>query len=269
MSSQSNRKLIVFSDLDGTLLDHDSYRWDDAMNALQLLEKQNIPVIFNTSKTLREVREIQETTGIRHPFISENGMVTSIPAGYFPDIEKDTHLVHGLPYKGIRRLLNKLRLEYGFEFTGFGDCDKSTVAELTGLLPFEAAYACDRKASEPLIWRDSDAALVQFKYLLQKEGLNLTRGGRFYHVSGNGNKGMAARKLLERFRACDPDYSWVSIGLGDGLNDLPMLEVVDYPVLVRAEHHSVPDTSHLSSIFYTTGTGPRGWNEAITRLLTN
>ena len=269
MSSNTNRKLIVFTDLDGTLLDHESYRWDDAMQALQLLEEQDIPVIFNTSKTIREVREIQETTGIRHPFISENGMVTSIPAGYFQDIEKDTHLVHGLPYKSIRRLLSQLRLEYGFEFTGFGDCNRVQVAELTGLLPFEAAYACDRKASEPVIWQDSDVALVQFEHLLQNEGLSLTRGGRFHHVSGKGNKGLAAKKLLERFRAWNPGCQWMSIGLGDGINDLPMLEVVDYPVLVRAEHYSVPDTSHLSSVFHTAGTGPRGWNEAITRLLTN
>lgn len=261
-------KFIVFTDLDGTLLDHDSYCWHEAQDALQLLKEREIPVIFNTSKTISEVRELQDQLSVRHPFITENGMVISIPAGYFPDTEKDTHLFHGKPYKAIRLALNKLRREHGFEFTGFGDCSRAQVAELTELLPFEAANACDRKASEPLLWQGSEHALMRFEQLLREEGLYLTRGGRFYHVSGKGDKGLAATRLLQYFNQHFPDYEWVSIGLGDGLNDLPMLEMVKHPVLIHSSHSAAPDISHLQTIQKTTTMGSRGWNEAIIRLLT-
>ena len=265
--SNRKQKYIVFTDLDGTLLDHESYCWHEAENALQLLKELEVPIIFNTSKTMREVRELQEQLSVRHPFITENGMVTSIPAGYFPGVDKDTHLFHGKPYKTVRRILTSLRNNHGFEFVGFGDCSPAQIAEFSGLLPFEASYASDRKASEPIIWQDSDKGLNFFEQLLRDEGLYLTRGGRFYHVSGKGNKGLAVQRLLERFETHFPDYEWISIGLGDGLNDLPMLEVVNYPVLIRSDHGSAPDISHLSYILETTHTGSRGWNEAITRLL--
>ena len=48
-------RLIVFTDLDGTLLDHDDYSFEAARPALAKLETLNIPVILTTSKTATEV----------------------------------------------------------------------------------------------------------------------------------------------------------------------------------------------------------------------
>ena len=266
MSSLS-RRFIVFTDLDGSLLDHDSYQWDEALEVLRLLEERNIPVIFNTSKTISEVRDLQKKMRLRHPFITENGMVTSIPSAYFPDVEKDTHFFHGIPYKQVRRILSTLRREQGFDFIGFGDCDPERIAVLAGLKPMEATFASERKASEPILWQDSEDALTLFETLLGQEGLYLTRGGRFYHVSGKGNKGLATERLLGQFKQHETGVKWISIGLGDSLNDLPMLESVNYPVLIRSDHGVSPDIRHLDSVLVTENTGSRGWKEAINRLV--
>ncbi|WP_299732526.1 HAD-IIB family hydrolase [uncultured Endozoicomonas sp.] len=265
----NGEKWLVFTDLDGTLLDHDSYGWEGAEAALKLLAGHDIPVIINTSKTLPEVVALQRELDLKHPFITENGMVTTVPGDYFPNQQdtETTHFFHGLPYRHIRRWLINIRQQNGFRFQGFGDLTVNNVVELTGLSEVAATQAMNRKASEPLIWMDTEKALTQFKQLLNDEGLYLTRGGRFYHVSGKGNKGQALLSLLQRFQSAYPDTYWKTIGLGDGMNDQPMLEAVDYPVLIRSEHGAAPDIRHLSKGIETTNTGSKGWNEAIQTLI--
>ncbi|WP_419835079.1 HAD-IIB family hydrolase [Endozoicomonas atrinae] len=258
-------RILVFTDLDGSLLDHDNYSWAVAQPALKLLYEREIPVIFNTSKTLAEAVVIQREMGFEQPFITENGMVTTIPAGCFRDSceTEPTHFFHGQPYRSIRRVLSNIRRQYGFRFKGFGDLTEKQVAEVTGLSIGEASKAMARKASEPLVWLDSHSALPEFVELLESEGLHLTRGGRFYHVSGKGNKGLALHALLKKYRQEYPEDSFTTCALGDGMNDLPMLEAVDYPVLIRSEHGLAPDVSHIVEVVETSGVGPEGWNQAI------
>jgi len=60
--------LIVFTDLDGTLLDHHDYSYAAALPALQLLAQSNTPLIFNTSKTASEVEQLRTEMDNRLPF---------------------------------------------------------------------------------------------------------------------------------------------------------------------------------------------------------
>ncbi len=46
---------IVFSDLDGTLLDHRTYDYTPALPALASLQEKQIPLVFCTSKTAAEI----------------------------------------------------------------------------------------------------------------------------------------------------------------------------------------------------------------------
>jgi len=74
---------LVFTDLDGTLLD-DGYQWEAARPALELLRAREIPVVLCTSKTRAEVLPLREDLGLRDPFIAENGGAAYIPRNYFP-----------------------------------------------------------------------------------------------------------------------------------------------------------------------------------------
>ena len=76
--------LLVFTDLDGTLLDHDDYGFAAAQPALSQLRALHIPLIPVTSKTLAEMRLLGRQLGIQHPLIVENGSVICLPEGYFP-----------------------------------------------------------------------------------------------------------------------------------------------------------------------------------------
>ena len=73
--------VIVFSDLDGTLLEHDTYGFEAARPALDLLWGKNIPLILCSSKTRTEMEGYQKRLGIAGPFIVENGAGVYIPQG--------------------------------------------------------------------------------------------------------------------------------------------------------------------------------------------
>ena len=76
-------KLLIFTDLDGTLLDHYTYLWEDAIPALEKLFLFDIPVILCTSKTKDESVYFRGQIGLDHPFIVENGAAIYSPLGYF------------------------------------------------------------------------------------------------------------------------------------------------------------------------------------------
>src|SRR4030067_2555538 len=78
-----NDRILVFTDLDGTLLDHRTYSFEPARPALRLLRESAVPLIICTSKTRAEVEEIRASLGNPEPFVVENGGGVFVPEGYF------------------------------------------------------------------------------------------------------------------------------------------------------------------------------------------
>jgi predicted mannosyl-3-phosphoglycerate phosphatase (HAD superfamily) len=71
-------QIVVFTDLDGSLLDHDTYSFENARPALERIREQRIPLVFTTSKTRAEVEALQAAMRIREPFISESAESASL-----------------------------------------------------------------------------------------------------------------------------------------------------------------------------------------------
>lgn len=269
------RKLLVFTDLDGTLLDHKNYSWKKAEPAISLLNELAFPLIINSSKTSSEIINLIDEIGIRHPFISENGSVVNIPNEYFEgrpiiekvcDFNKETYYF-GKPYNTILEILAEIRKNYKFKFTGFSDLTNSDVAENCNLSIEYATLAKQREASEPITWMDTDKNYQRFIELLKAKGLTIQKGGRFHQVMGDVDKGIAIRWLKEKYEQNDPKTEWITVGLGDSFNDIRMLEVVDYPVLVKNQEITQPDMSYLPNLIKTHRPGPEGWNEAVEDLI--
>lgn len=121
-------RFLVFTDLDGTLLDHDTYSFDAALPALRLLEKENIPLVINTSKSRGEIEMYRSLLGNRHPFVSENGGGIFIPDGYFSrkfryGRASDGYLVieSGTSRETLRVVLKSVASETGIRLRGISD----------------------------------------------------------------------------------------------------------------------------------------------------
>ncbi|WP_457807669.1 HAD-IIB family hydrolase [Kushneria sp. EE4] len=267
MTSTPQPPLLVFTDLDGSLLDHASYDYTPALAWLARLKKDAVPLIINTSKTAAEVMVLHQTLELVSPFITENGASIHLPASWCLDETPDDRgwadIVLGVPYRRIRDVLEAVRATEGFGFRGFGDFSIKEVAEHTGLDSQGAELAHLREASEPLIWEDTDEALERFRLLLIGAGLSLTRGGRFYHVLGdNSGKGRAIAWLVDRYHLLKGRRP-MTIGLGDGPNDVTMLESVDRAVLIRGEHDLTINIAETVQLYTTTQKGPAGWSEGL------
>ncbi len=262
--------MIIFTDLDGSLLDHDGYSFEAARPSLERIKQARMPLILTTSKTRREVEALQKALGINDPFIVENGGGIFFPAGYrgfpIPEGRQEagyTLIQLGVPYEQIRSFFIALPKE--FQARGFGDMSVKNVADLTGLTLDQAVLAKVREFTEPFIL-EREADLEAVETLAGEKGMKVTRGGRFYHLLGLGqDKGKAVRVVQDIFRR-NSEVSLISIGIGDSENDLPMLQNVDIPVLIPRPRRGYL-TVALPRLIRAKQPGSRGWNEAIGRLL--
>lgn len=263
---------LVFSDLDGTLLDHHDYDWRAASPAIELLRKRHIPLILVSSKTKAEILSLREDLNNKDPFVSENGAALFYPRSYFkmdiPGAVHDQHLVRyskGMLRSNILSHLNQLRESHGYEFTGFDDMGVEGIIEHTGLTPGAAARANQRDASEPLLWHDTAQRFGEFQLHLHALGLTTQQGGRFIQVQAPFTKSDALNLLCQHYRNEFPGKAIRSIALGDGPNDLGMLNSADVAVVIRGRHDHAMELPNRD-VIRTTEFGPSGWNQAICAL---
>ncbi len=268
--------LVVITDLDGTLLDEHTYSCDAAREALDVLARAEVPLIACSSKTHAEIVEIQRELAVGHPFICENGGALYIPDGYFPMVPRGARraegafaLEFGSPYPDVVEALHATAARLRLTVVGFNDMTVEEVAHVCDLSPERARLAKLREYDEPFRLVDGDAAgLTRLRAALHVRGFRSTRGGRFDHVTGGTDKGVpvATLKALYQRYAGQPV---LTVGLGDCLNDVPLLATVDLPIIVRSRGAAVTSRmlAQLPSARVTRVTGGLGWSEAILEVL--
>lgn len=255
--------LVVFSDLDGTLLD-EQYRHDAAEPALMRLRAAGIPLVLTSSKTRAEMLAIRAGLAPGQPIIFENGCGIATPD---TGDGEDSVERFGPDYDGLRAIIADVRARTGAPFRGFGDMSDEEVAERTGLPLADAALARAREASEPGVFEGGEGELETFRAALAARDLRIVRGGRFLHVMPHTDKADAVRRVAARLREAQPDASWVTIVAGDSENDADMLRAADRAVVVRRADGSWLELDRSTGVLRSTAIGPAGWAECLGRLL--
>ncbi len=252
-------RLLVFTDLDGTLLDHATYSYEQAKPALQALRDLDVPLVLASSKTGAEIARLHDELKLGDsPAIVENGAGIYMPGGPASGDRSD--------YLKIRKALTDLPRALSQPFKGFGDMSDEGVAESTGLPLEQARLARMRCHSEPGLWSGTDADLTRFLDALQAQGIVARRGGRFLTLSFGRTKADAMKDIADRLQAD------MTVALGDAPNDAEMLAAADRGVVVRNDHAPpMPEFAGEATgrIRRTTLPGPAGWNAAILDLIEN
>lgn len=275
----SDQLLILFTDLDGTLLDHATYSPAEAEASLEEARRLGVPVVFCSSKTRVEIEALRARLGVRDPFIVENGGAIIIPNDAFPPSAvaettgaarrgADYVIELGAPYAQLVAALRLLRSETGVRVAGFSDLTTAEVAAKAHLTLAEASLAKAREYDEPfMLLVENESAFETFSAAVERTGLRLTRGGRFHHLHGRSDKGEAVRRLVDLYRRVRGEVR--TAALGDSENDLPMLAAVDHPMLVRRRDGSYDPVIRraLPGVELIDGVGPQGWAQAVEALL--
>lgn len=259
---------LVFSDLDGTLLNHDDYSFAPATEALELLKSKSIPLIIATSKTFSEVIELQKELEIREPFIVENGAGIFIPsesilAKDVPFKEEWIKVSQAHSYIELRLFFTDMKRD--FPIRGFGDMSVEEVMKLTGLDEISALNAMKRDFTEPFLLED-ETFVDELKLEANREGLDIVKGGRFFHlVSLHQDKANAMLKLSHMYNEYY-DEEHTKIALGDSANDFTMLEKADIGVLIPLHDGSFSArlNADIKKALYP---GPKGWNSSMKEIL--
>ncbi|SFT11319.1 mannosyl-3-phosphoglycerate phosphatase [Sulfitobacter marinus] len=249
--------ILVFTDLDGTLIDHASYDASAAGPALDALRACGGGLIMASSKTGPEIARIRDALGwVGFPAIVENG-AGLLSAGEMGQGD-------AAQYKALRGVLDKAPQDLRQGFCGFGDMSVAEVAAVTGLAQTDAALAKQRAFSEPGLWEGTDPQLKQFLSYLAGQRVTAREGGRFLTLSFGQTKADRMADLIAEF---NPAHT---VALGDAPNDVEMLQAADTGVIVANPHRvALPRLpgEETSRIIRTKLPGPQGWNAAILELL--
>ncbi|MEP6932823.1 MAG: HAD-IIB family hydrolase [Nitrospirota bacterium] len=271
--------LIVFTDVNGSLLDGMTYSYEAATPALTALRKQGIPLILVSSQTRAEMEPLRQHLDIQDPFIVENGGAVFVPHGLFDfplermRIRSPYQVIEfGLPYHMLREVLKQIEEAVKTPLHGFGDLSVEAIMEVTGLPHAKAILAKQREYDEPFLLQGTQELLEEVCRQIVDRGLRWTKGGRLFHLTGKNDKGTAASVLLRCYhrqqRMREQTERIGTVGIGDSINDASLLAMVDYPILVQKPDGSYDPDIQLPNMIRAPGIGPVGWNDAVLELLT-
>lgn len=264
----SGTLIVVFTDPDGTLLDHREHPCIPSCEAFRVLADHHVPLVLCSSRTRAELEIIQQEFHFHHPFISENGGAVYLPRGYFsptsdPAVMSGYDVIaFGGPHQYVVETLRRTAEAQAIEVRGFNGMSVQEVADECGLTPAEARLAQLREYGEPFRILSSDPAVhSRLINALRRAGLRCVNGGRFHHVSLGADVRRSVQTLTSLY--------WrrfgrvLTVGVSAGPTD-SLLREVDIPIVVLDSNvdparvlHKVP-TARVTST-----SGAAGWDEAI------
>ena len=269
-STPTRVKAVVFTDLDGTLIDFESYSPKVAGPLARKLVRRKIPLIFCSSKTLEEQLHLMKEMGLSTPCIVENGcgifvpekldLLSDQPSKDIPGFGKLVKL--GVSNLIIQKAISKLSLDMGIDFRPYSKLTLLKISKITGLSEAAAQRAQNREFSETLTASLDDEVWKEVNTRLNEVDLQCLCGGRFYTVTSQEcNKGTAMKMLMDAYRSSERG-NWKSIAIGDSANDYDMLQSADQGYLVQKSDGSWNEMN-IPRLKQISGVGPQGWVEAI------
>ena len=282
MKQVQHKSWLVVTDLDASLLDAD-YSFAEAMEALNKIHAEGIPLVLNSSKTLEEMRIIVESEAWRWEqkpiLIGENGTTLGLPFrdagrgswGDYVDANsvmgESRCLYDSLSYQRIVQVARRLRLKEGYSFRGFSDFSAADLSALTGLGADGAARAQMRNATEPILWEDGASEWAAFEYTLASFGIRAVRGGQFIHLMEAGyDKSTGVTKVQSLLEKRFPEVEWSVLAIGDSPNDRMMLEQADFALVIPNRNKGTLKLKRCDS-FLAEAHASAGWNASVLDIL--
>lgn len=258
-----NYKILIFTDLDGSLLHRDTFKFDEIKDYLKQLISKGIFIIPNTSKTEKEILEFNNELGSSLPYISENGSAidgldllnSNLPKELILSREKDS-LIKIFEKSVPVNLQNKCKW--------LSEMDKKKQSLIFGLEDDKLKMALDRKYTIPFLFEGSKSERNELSKIVKNKGLALQEGGRVINLTDKVNKAKALQVFVRFFKKNNKNVK--TIAVGDNYNDLDMLKTSEFPCLVFNDKFKL-DEIPIKNLITTNKQSPEGWADVIKKAL--
>ena len=259
-----NRKILIFTDLDGSLLNHNNFEFKEIKGFILQCIKNGIKIIPNTSKTEEEIQVFLKQLGKNLPFIVENGAaIHNLDLVDSKIKSKNNSIVFS---RSLNEILEQFKINIPIDFQKrcffLKDMSPIDQMKILGLNKKYLPFALNRYYSMPLVFEGPKEIKNEFINLLKKIGMKLHEGGRVYNISDDCSKGKAMTTLIEILKK-DLDYKTHTIVIGDSPNDISMLNDCDQPCIIPLPNKN--NLCHLKDqkIIRAIQSAPQGWEEVV------
>ncbi len=257
---KQKKQIVIFTDLDGSLLDKNTFEFDEIEDYFRELISIGIIIIPNSSKTEAELSDFNNQYNLNLSFIAENG--SSIHG---------LNLIHkNLPKKiflsrtsdEIYNVYNqKIPPKLKSKITFILNLKSNEQREIFGLPLEKMNLAIKRNYSLPIKFNGIEIEKNEFIKIINDSGLTVQTGGRIMNICDNVNKSKAMCKTIELINK-EIDNEIISIGVGDNQNDIDMLKHSDYPCLVKNNSFDSA-LVNIDNLIKSSEPSPKGWADVI------
>ena len=251
--------VVIFTDLDGTLLHRDTFQFDNIKDYIKSLVSQGVIIIPNSSKTEKEIEKFNEELGINLPYISENGSSIhglNLITSNFPDKlilsrEKDELL---------KIFENKVPEELKIKCFQVSKMSKKKQENILGQKDLKLKDALNRKYTLPFLFKGDKNEKNKLLKVLNSNSLTLQEGGRVLNLCDNINKVKSMNRVIKILKKTENKIK--TIAVGDNYNDLDMLKSCDIPCLVFNDQF-IQDQINIDNLIFSNKPSPEGWADVI------
>ena len=257
---KQKKQIIIFTDLDGSLLNKDTFRFDEIEDYFRELISIGIKIIPNSSKTESELLYFNKEYNLNLSFIAENGSSINglnLIHKNLPEtisLGRTVDKIYDIYSKNIPHVLEQ-------KVIFISKLDKREQEKILGLSLHKVKLAMDRKYSIPVQFKGSEVEKNEFIKIMNDAGLTVQTGGRIMTICDKVNKSEAIIKTLELI-SNKIQNDIITIGVGDNQNDIDMLSETDYSCLVKNDNF---DTSliNIDNLIKSSKPSPLGWADVI------
>jgi len=251
--------LIIFTDLDGSLLHRDNFKFDEIKEYIKSLIDEGIIIIPNTSKTDKEILSFNQKLGEALPYITENGSAIkglnlinkNLPKELILSKEKE---------ELISIFENEVPENLKIKCKWLSKMNKESQLKVLGLSEDQLTNALDRKYTIPFIFDGNINEKKELFKITKLKSLTLQEGGRVINLGDKVSKAKAMQVFMRFFKQHNENIK--TIAVGDNYNDLDMLKISDYPCLVFNDQFRL-DKIFIDNLISTNKPSPEGWADVI------
>ena len=254
------KQIIIFTDLDGSLLDKQTFKFDVIENYFRELILEGIIIILNSSKTEAELIDFNKRNNFNLCFISENG--SSIHNLDLINKKFPNQISLSRSYDKIYKTYNEnVSLHLKRKIKLILKLDAKEQQKILGLPLDKLSLALKRMHTIPIQFNGNEIEKNIFTKTICEIGLSAQSGGRIINIGDDTNKFKAMSKALSLISK-EIDDEIVTIGVGDNHNDIEMLKHTDYPCLVKNESFNA-SLIDIDNLIKSIEPSPEGWADVI------